>query len=113
VVITGADTDQYLKLDSYKKVGRILVSTPVFDKGTDIPEANVMIVYTPPFSVEKLFQVTGRIRGGEIIFLAYKGYEEELSEAIADSLREAFAEARGENLGISGSFGHLWRPENS
>lgn len=108
VVITGADTDQYLKLDSYKKVGRILVSTPVFDKGTDIPEANVMIVYTPPFSVEKLFQVTGRIRGGEIIFLAYKGYEEELSESITDSLRKAFAEARGETLGIGGDFRHLW-----
>jgi ERCC4-related helicase len=102
VVITGADIDQYLKLDSYKKVGKILISTPVFDKGTDIPEADVMIVYTPPMSVEKLFQVVGRIRGGNIVFLAYKGYESELVEAIADSLRKAFAEARGENLGNLG-----------
>jgi len=103
VVITGADTDQYIKLDSYKKVGKILISTPVFDKGTDIPEADVMIVYTPPVSVEKLFQVVGRIRGGTIVFLAYKGYESELVEAIADSLRKAFAEARGENLGTFGN----------
>jgi superfamily II DNA or RNA helicase len=101
VAITGADTDQYLLLDSYKKVGRVLISTPVFDKGTDIPEADAMIVYTPPFSVEKLFQVTGRIRGGEIVFLAYEGYEGDLTEAIVDSLRKAFAEARGEDLGIS------------
>ena len=103
VVVTGADVDQYLKLDSYKKVGRILISTPVFDKGTDIPEADVMVVYTPPLSVEKLFQVVGRIRGGNIVFLAYKGYENELVEAIADSLRKAFAEARGEAIGSLGN----------
>lgn len=103
VVVTGADGDQYLKLDSYKKVGRILISTPVFDKGTDIPEADVMVVYTPPMSVEKLFQVVGRIRGGNIVFLAYKGYENELVEAIADSLRKAFAEARGEAIGSLGN----------
>ncbi len=55
-------------------------------------------------SVEKLFQVVGRIRGGNIVFLAYKGYESELVEAIADSLRKAFAEARGEAIGNPGSF---------
>ena len=44
----------------------------------------------------------GKIRGGNIVFLAYKGYESELVEAIADSLRKAFAEARGENLGNLG-----------
>ena len=48
VLITGLDEDQYIKLDSFKRAGRILVTTPVFDKGTDIPQADAIIVYTPP-----------------------------------------------------------------
>jgi superfamily II DNA or RNA helicase len=96
-IITGADEAdaQFEKLSSFKKVGRILVTTPVFDKGTDIPQADVIIVYTPPFSSEKLFQVVGRIRGGEVVFLAYKGYEEESTNQIADVLRKTFASASG------------------
>jgi len=96
-IITGADEAdaQFEKLSSFKKVGRILVTTPVFDKGTDIPQAHVIIVYTPPFSSEKLFQVVGRIRGGEVVFLAYEGYEEELTDQIADVLRKTFASASG------------------
>ena len=75
VIITGADEAdaQFEKLSSFKRVGRILVTTPVFDKGTDIPQADAIIVYTPPFNTEKLFQIVGRIRGGEVILLAYKG----------------------------------------
>jgi superfamily II DNA or RNA helicase len=96
-IITGADEAdaQFEKLSSFKKVGRILVTTPVFDKGTDIPQADAIIVYTPPFSSEKLFQVVGRIRGGEVVFLAYKGYEEESTNQIADILRKTFASASG------------------
>ena len=96
-IITGADEAdaQFEKLSSFKKVGRILVTTPVFDKGTDIPQADVIIVYTPPFSTEKLLQVVGRIRGGEVVFLAYKGYEEETTNQIADILRKTFASAQG------------------
>jgi len=94
-IITGADEAdaQFEKLSSYKKVGKILVTTPVFDKGTDIPQADAIIVYTPPFSSEKLLQVVGRIRGGEVVFLAYKGYEEESTNQIADVLRKSFAAA--------------------
>ena len=96
-IITGADEAdaQFEKLSSYKKVGKILVTTPVFDKGTDIPQADVIIVYTPPFSSEKLLQVVGRIRGGEVVFLAYNGYEEESTNQIADILRRSFASASG------------------
>lgn len=96
-IITGADEAdaQFEKLSSYKKVGKILVTTPVFDKGTDIPQADVIIVYTPPFSSEKLLQVVGRIRGGEVVFLAYNGYEEETTNQIADILRRSFASASG------------------
>jgi ERCC4-related helicase len=92
-IITGADEAdaQFEKLNSFKKVGRVLVTTPVFDKGTDIPQADVVIVYTPPFSSERLFQVIGRIRGGEVVFLAYEGYEEETVSQIADMLRKTFA----------------------
>ena len=96
-IITGADEAdvQFEKLSSFKKVGKILVTTPVFDKGTDIPQADAIIVYTPPFSTEKLFQVIGRIRGGEVIFLTYKGIEEESTNQIADTLRKTFASAPG------------------
>jgi superfamily II DNA or RNA helicase len=96
-IITGADEAdaQFEKLNSYKKVGKILVTTPVFDKGTDIPQADTIIVYTPPFSSEKLLQVVGRIRGGEVVFLAYKGYEEESTNQIADVLRKSFASTSG------------------
>jgi superfamily II DNA or RNA helicase len=98
VLITGQDDaeEQYSKLDSFKRVGRILVTTPVFDKGTDIPQANAIIVYTPPLNTEKLFQVVGRIRGGEVLFLAYKGYEEDTMNQVADQLRRAFASAEVE-----------------
>ena len=94
-IITGADEAdaQFEKLSSFKKVGKILVTTPVFDKGTDIPQADAIIVYTPPPSTEKLFQVIGRIRGGEVIFLTYKGIEEESTNQIADTLRKTFASA--------------------
>lgn len=95
VIITGADEAdaQFEKLSSFKRVGRILVTTPVFDKGTDIPQADAIIVYTPPFNTEKLFQIVGRIRGGEVILLAYKGYEEAIANEIADVLRKEFAKA--------------------
>lgn len=100
VMITGADEadEQFEKLGSFKRVGRILVTTPVFDKGTDIPQAHVIIVYTPPLSSEKLFQVVGRIRGGEVVFLAYKGYEEAMANQITDVLRKEFASAAGEKI---------------
>ena len=99
-LITGLDEDQFIKLDGFKRGGLILVSTPVFDKGTDIPEADAMIVYTPPLSIEKLFQVIGRIRGGDILFLAYRGFEQSIIEEVAEKLRKAFAEARGDSSGI-------------
>jgi superfamily II DNA or RNA helicase len=99
-MITGADEadEQFEKLSSFKRVGKILVTTPVFDKGTDIPQAHVIIVYTPPMNMEKLFQVVGRIRGGEVTFLAYKGYEESIANQIADALRKEFASAAGEKF---------------
>jgi len=101
VMITGLDEDQWPKLDSFKRVGKILVTTPVFDKGTDIPQADAIIVYTPPLSTEKLFQVIGRIRGGEVLFLAYKGYEEAMINEIADKLRRTFAETGVETPGLN------------
>lgn len=106
VIVTGLDEadSQYAKLDSFKRVGKILVTTPVFDKGTDIPQADAVIVYTPPLSAEKLFQVIGRIRGGEVLFLAYKGYEEAMINQVADQLRRTFASARGESPGIDRYF---------
>lgn len=105
-LITGQDDaeEQYSKLDSFKRVGRILVTTPVFDKGTDIPQANTIIVYTPPLNTEKLFQVVGRIRGGEVLFLAYKGYEEDTMNQVAEQLRRAFASAEVEKTGINSHF---------
>jgi len=54
--------------------------------------------------MEKLFQVVGRIRGEEVLFLAYKGYEEEIINQVAEQLRKAYAEARGEKLGINRHF---------
>jgi len=103
VIVTGQDDaeDQYSKLDSFKRVGKILVTTPVFDKGTDIPQANAIVVYTPPLNTEKLFQVVGRIRGGEVLFLAYKGYEEDTMNQVAEQLRRAFAAAEAERPGIN------------
>lgn len=105
-MITGMDEadEQFEKLSSFKRVGKILVTTPVFDKGTDIPQANVIIVYTPPLSSEKLFQVVGRIRGGEVLLLAYRGYEEAIIDQITDQLRRAFAEATGEKFGLDRYF---------
>jgi superfamily II DNA or RNA helicase len=106
VLITGLDDAdaQYKKLSSFKDVGKILVTTPVFGKGTDIPEADVIVVYTPPLNIEKLSQVVGRIRGGEVIFLAYKGYEEEIMNLVAEQLRKALASAEGENRGLDRYF---------
>jgi len=106
VIVTGLDEaeEQYSKLDSFKRVGKVLVTTPVFDKGTDIPQANAIIVYTPPLSTEKLFQVVGRIRGGEVIFLAYEGYEEAIMNQVAEQLRTAFASAGVEIPGLNRYF---------
>jgi len=90
-VVTGKDDDeeQYNKLESFKRAGRILVATPIFKAGTDIPEADIAIVYTPPFSVEKLQQAIGRIRGGEVVFLVYKGCEQALVSQLVDELKRA------------------------
>lgn len=106
VMITGLDEadEQFEKLSSFKKVGKILVTTPVFGRGTDILEAKAIIVYTPPLSGEKLFQVVGRIRGGEVVFLAYRGFEETITNQIADQLRRTFAEASGEKFGLNRYF---------
>lgn len=90
IAVTGQDEDQYLKLEKFKKSGKILISTPVFDKGTDIPEADVIIIYTPPMNRENLFQVAGRIRGGEVIFIAYRGYEESIIKKISSDLSNSF-----------------------
>ncbi|HDN73941.1 MAG TPA: hypothetical protein ENG16_02820, partial [Archaeoglobus sp.] len=89
-LITGEVEDQFIKLENFQKNGKILVATPVFDKGTDIPKADAVIVFTPPLSKEGLFQVVGRIRGGEVIFLAYRGYEEEIINELVKSLKESF-----------------------
>lgn len=89
-LITGEVEDQFVKLEDFQKEGKILVATPVFDKGTDIPKADAIIVFTPPLSKEGLFQVIGRIRGGEVIFLAYRGYEEEIINELVKSLKESF-----------------------
>jgi len=92
VLITGLVEDQWSRLDAFKRVGKILVTTPVLDKGADIPlRKGVAIIFTPPLSMEKLFQVIGRIRGGEIIFLAYKGIEEEMMNQIAEEIRRNLA----------------------
>jgi len=87
-LITGNVEDQYIRLDNFKKKGKILISTPVFDKGTDIPEVNSAIIFTLPRNIERLHQIKGRIRGGEIITLAYKGYEEEIIKQIVQLLRD-------------------------
>jgi len=87
-LITGRVEDQYTRLDRFKKKGKILISTPVFDKGTDIPEVNSAIIFTPSRNIERLHQIKGRIRGGEIITLAYKGYEEEIIKYIVQLLRD-------------------------
>lgn len=87
-LITGRVEDQYIRLDRFKKKGKILISTPVFDKGTDIPEVNSAIIFTPSRNIERLHQIKGRIRGGEIITLAYKGYEEEIIKQIVQLLRD-------------------------
>jgi superfamily II DNA or RNA helicase len=102
-LITGLDEAdaQFEKLSSFKRVGKVLVTTPVFGKGTDIPQADVIIVYTPPLSTEKLFQVVGRIRGGDVIFLAYRGYEEAIMNQVAEQLRRAFASAGVESPGLN------------
>jgi superfamily II DNA or RNA helicase len=106
VLITGLDEAdaQYKKLSCFKEVGKILVTTPVFGRGTDIPEADVIIVYTPPLNAEKLFQVVGRIRGGEVVFLAYSGYEEEIMNLVAEQLRKALASEESETLGLDRYF---------
>ena len=87
-LITGNVEDQYIKLDNFKKKGKILISTPVFDKGADIPEVNSAIIFTLPRNIERLHQIKGRIRGGEIITLAYKGYEENIIRQLVQLLRD-------------------------
>lgn len=101
VVVTGKDDDeeQYNKLESFKRTGRILVATPIFKAGTDIPEADAVIVYIPPLSIERLQQAIGRIRGGEVAFLAYKGYEQSLVSQLVDELKRALTR-RTEQHGI-------------
>ncbi|MEM3710137.1 MAG: DEAD/DEAH box helicase family protein [Nitrososphaerales archaeon] len=101
-LITGLVENQWDRLDAFKRAGRILVTTPVLDKGADIPLVKgVAIVFTPPLSMEKLFQVVGRIRGGEVTFLAYNGLEEELMNQVAEELRRSLAEASGEKFGLN------------
>jgi len=105
VLITGLVEDQWMRLDAFKRAGRILVTTPVLDRGADIPlTRGVAIIFTPPLSMERLFQVLGRIRGGEVVFLAYSGLEEELMNQVAEALRRALAEARGEKFGLNSFF---------
>lgn len=87
-VITGLTDDQYLELEKFKDSGKVLISTPVFDKGTDIPEVDIAIIFTPPRNIEKIHQIKGRIRGGEVIMLAYRGYEQEIITQIINQLRE-------------------------
>lgn len=87
-IITGEVEDQFKRLDEFKEHGRILISTPVFDKGTDIPQVHTAIVFTPSRNLERIHQVKGRIRGGEIVTLAYKGYEQEETEQIVQMLRD-------------------------
>jgi superfamily II DNA or RNA helicase len=100
IVVTGLTEDQYIRLNVFKTVGRILVTTPVFDKGADIPEADVIIVFTPPLTLDRLFQLIGRIRGGEIVFLAYNGIEEEMMKQVVWELRKRLAEVEGERTGL-------------
>ena len=101
-LITGLVEDQWDRLDAFKRAGRILVTTPVLDKGADIPlRKGVAIIFTPPLSTEKLFQVIGRIRGGEITFLAYKGSEEETMNQVAEEIRRHLAEGSGEKYGLN------------
>ena len=87
-VVTGQVEDQYERLEEFKKHGKVLIATPVFDKGTDIPQVNAAIIFTPSRNMEKIHQVKGRIRGGEIYTLAYQGYEQEETEQIVKLLRD-------------------------
>lgn len=87
-VITGMVENQFERLENFKKYGKVLIATPVFDKGTDIPEAQVAIIFTPSRNLEKIHQIKGRIRGGEIITLAYEGYELEETKQIVRLLRD-------------------------
>jgi len=98
-LITGLIEDQWSRLEVFKRAGRILVTTPVLDIGTDIPlRKGVAIIFTPPSNIERLFQVIGRIRGGEIIFLAYKGYEEEVMNNVAEEIRRELAVGKGKKI---------------
>ena len=92
-VVTGEDQEnQSIKLEEYIESGKILIATPVFDKGTDIggkiKQKKAIIVYTPPYNKDNLFQVVGRIRGGDIYMLAYRGFEEDQIKNIIEILRE-------------------------
>jgi ERCC4-related helicase len=87
-MITGKVEDQYERLNNFKEDGKILIATPVFDKGTDIPEVDSIIIFTPPANMEKMHQIKGRIRGGDVIMLAYKGREEEIIEETVRLLRD-------------------------
>ena len=92
-VVTGEDQEnQSIKLEEYIESGKILIATPVFDKGTDIggkiKQKKAIIVYTPPYNKDNLFQVVGRIRGGDIFMLAYRGFEEDQIKNLIELLRE-------------------------
>ena len=94
-VVTGEDQDdQSDKLEDFIEEGKILIATPVFDKGTDIggkiKGKKAVILFTPPYNKDNLFQVAGRIRGGDIYTLAYRGYEEEQITPLINILRDKF-----------------------
>lgn len=89
-VVTGRldANEQYRRLKNFRENGSTLISTPVFKGGTNIPEANSAIIFTPSKNIEAMHQIKGRIRGGKIITLAYKGYEEELMKQTIELLRD-------------------------
>ncbi len=92
-VVTGEDQDdQSDKLEKFIEEGKILIATPVFDKGTDIggkiTGKKAVILFTPPYNKDNLLQVAGRIRGGEVFTLAYRGYEEEQLRCLIEVLKD-------------------------
>lgn len=94
-VVTGEDQDdQSDKLERFIEEGKILIATPVFDKGTDIGGKIVgkkaVILFTPPYNKDNLLQVAGRIRGGDVYTLAYRGFEEDQLTPIVEMLKEKF-----------------------
>ncbi|KXB03159.1 hypothetical protein AKJ45_02390 [candidate division MSBL1 archaeon SCGC-AAA261F19] len=92
-LITGeTEEDQFVELEKFQKKGDILIASPVFEMGTDIPSADVMFVFTPPFNREKLHQVVKRIRGGQLKFIAYQGSEKSSVDNLVGYLQEEVGE---------------------